>query len=107
MDRRTVRLLTACAVLGSADWGGREWVWLFVAVLQEEVRPRSGEGGVKVEPGLRRAGEGERDLGRGEGGEGGEREREGGRRKEGRGRERGRERDEGRDRGRKGGSESK
>ena len=89
MDRRTVRLLTACAVLGSGDWGRREWAWLLVAVLQEAVRPRSGEGGVKAEPGLRRAGAGERDLetkcGEGERGEG-----EGGVRSEGGVREEGR-----------------
>ena len=38
--------------------------WDLEEVLQEEVRPRSGEGGVNADEGVSRAGEGERDLGR-------------------------------------------
>ena len=38
--------------------------WDLEEVLQEEVRPRSGEGGVNADEGVSRADEGERDLGR-------------------------------------------
>lgn len=37
-------------------------MWPRDDVLHDEVRPRSGEGGVKAEDGFNSAGEGERDL---------------------------------------------
>ena len=58
--------LTAWAGLCSAETGGwgREGAWPLDEVLQEEVRPRRGEGGVKAEDGVSMAGEGDRDLDR-------------------------------------------
>ena len=42
--------------------GTPDGAWDLEEVLQEEVRPRSGEGGVNADEGVSRAGEGERDL---------------------------------------------
>lgn len=58
-------ILTTCAGLCSVEagcWGVEEGVWPRDDVLQEEVRPRRGEGGVKAEEGVNRAGDGDRDL---------------------------------------------